>query len=277
MNVLIRILISIRDAKFFWCFLQPITHEEETNKMKVLFIGESWTLHMIHAKGYDTFESTKYEEGATFLIDGLRESGIEIDYMPAHEVQLRFPNDLEALEKYDSIVISDIGSNSFLLQNKTFYDGEVLPDSLDLIRQYVENGGGLLMIGGYLSFMGIEGKANYKNTILADVLPITMLDRDDRVETPEGVHPKTVADHQITKGLKTWPTFLGYNRFIAKKDADTLVTVGDDPFLVIGEYKKGSTAAFASDCAPHWGTNAFMDWEHYFPLWINILEQIKRK
>ncbi len=38
------------------------------------------------------------------------------------------------------------------------------------------------MIGGYLSFMGIEAKANYKNTVLADVLPVTMLDGDDRVE-----------------------------------------------------------------------------------------------
>ncbi len=41
------------------------------------------------------------------------------------------------------------------------------------------------MIGGYLSFMGIEAKANYKNTVLADVLPVTMLDGDDRVEKPE--------------------------------------------------------------------------------------------
>ncbi|HCS4738277.1 TPA: hypothetical protein ORP78_004042, partial [Escherichia coli] len=37
-----------------------------------------------------------------------------------------------------------------------------------------------------LSFMGIEAKANYKNTVLADVLPVTMLDGDDRVEKPEG-------------------------------------------------------------------------------------------
>ncbi len=41
------------------------------------------------------------------------------------------------------------------------------------------------MIGGYLSFMGIEAKANYKNTVLAEVLPVIMLDGDDRVEKPE--------------------------------------------------------------------------------------------
>lgn len=244
--------------------------------MKVLFIGESWVLHMIHAKGYDTFESTKYEEGATFLIEGLRGRGIEIDYMPSHEVQVRFPRKLEQLEHYDSIVISDIGSNTFLLQNKTFYDMEIIPNALELIRQFVENGGGLLMIGGYLSFMGIEGKANYKNTVLAEVLPVEMMDRDDRVEKPEGVCPKTVEEHSITRGLNSWPPFLGYNQFVAKDHAKTLVQVEKDPFIVIGEYGKGKTAAFASDCAPHWGSKQFVEWEHYFPLWKKILEEIKR-
>lgn len=244
--------------------------------MKVLFIGESWTVHMIHAKGYDTFESTKYEEGATFLLDSLKENGVEVDYMPSHEVQVRFPNKLEALEQYDSIVISDIGSNTFLLQNKTFYQMEIIPNALELIRQYVDNGGGLLMIGGYLSFMGIEGKANYKNTVLSEVLPIVMLDRDDRVEKPEGVSPKTIAEHKITNGLEKWPPFLGYNRFTAKEDATTLVKIEEDPLLVIGEYGKGKTAAFASDCAPHWGSIDFLQWDQYTPLWKRILEQIKR-
>ncbi len=36
--------------------------------LKVLFIGESWHIHMIHSKGYDSFTSSKYEEGATWWI-----------------------------------------------------------------------------------------------------------------------------------------------------------------------------------------------------------------
>ncbi len=231
---------------------------------------------MIHAKGYDTFESTKYEEGATYLLESLKESGVKIDYMPSHEVQMRFPQDLKTLEQYDSIVISDIGSNTFLLQNSTFYNMKIVPNALELIRQYVESGGGLLMIGGYLSFMGIEGKANYKNTVLAEVLPIKMLDRDDRVEKPEGVSPETILEHKITTDIGEWPIFLGYNRFSAKEDATTIVKVGDDPFLVVGEYGKGKTAAFASDCAPHWGSTEFVEWDQYTPFWVRLLEQIKR-
>lgn len=245
--------------------------------MKVLFIGESWTVHMIHAKGYDTFESTKYEEGATHLLDCLRNEGVQVDYMPAHEVQVRFPKTLVALEKYDAIVISDIGSNTFLLQNRTFYQMEMIPNALELIKTYVANGGGLLMIGGYLSFMGIEGKANYKHTALADVLPVEMLDGDDRVEKPEGIVPVTVRVHPITERMKYWPPFLGYNRFTAKEHAKVLAKIGEDPLLVIGDYENGKTASFASDCAPHWGSQAFMEWEQYASLWVKILEQISRR
>lgn len=245
--------------------------------MKILFVGESWVIHMIHTKGYDSFTSTKYEEGATHLLQCLRQANIEVDYVPAHEVQVRFPSSVEELDKYDAIVLSDIGSNTFLLRNSTFYQMEIIPNSLELIRQYVQKGGGFLMIGGYLSFTGIEAKANYKNTVLAEVLPVELLDVDDRVERPEGVRPETVVQHAITADLGTWPRFLGYNRFRAKPDAQVLVKVEDDPFIVVGTYGSGKTACFASDCAPHWGPKEFMDWQHYQMLWVRILNHIKRQ
>ena len=36
--------------------------------LKVLFIGESWHIHMIHSKGYDSFTSSKYDACATLLL-----------------------------------------------------------------------------------------------------------------------------------------------------------------------------------------------------------------
>ncbi|SUH12924.1 Protein of uncharacterised function (DUF1355) [Salmonella enterica subsp. enterica] len=36
-------------------------------------------------------------------------------------VQIAFPESIDELNRYDVIVISDIGSNTFLLQNETFY------------------------------------------------------------------------------------------------------------------------------------------------------------
>lgn len=245
--------------------------------MKILFIGESWHIHMIHTKGYDSFTSSKYEEGATFLLECLKNKNIEVDYMPSHTVQMAFPQTVEELAKYDAIVISDIGANTFLLKNDTFYNMKVLPNSLELMKQYVSQGGGLLMIGGYLSFMGIEAKANYKNTSLAEVLPVEMLDGDDRVEKPEGVFasPKNI-DHEAIKGFNNWPMFLGYNKVKAKENTEVVLNVDEDPLLVFGTYKKGKTGCFMSDCSPHWGSLEFMAWEHYSDMWVNILKKISR-
>ena len=62
--------------------------------LKVLFIGESWHIHMIHSKGYDSFTSSKYEEGATWLLQCLKNSQVDVTYMPAHTVQIAFPEDV---------------------------------------------------------------------------------------------------------------------------------------------------------------------------------------
>lgn len=245
--------------------------------MKLLFIGESWVVHMIHTKGYDSFTSTKYEEGATYLLECLRKEGIDVTYMPSHEVQVRFPNTLDELQTYDAIVISDIGANTFLLRNSTFYNMEIVPNSLELIREFVEKGGGLLMVGGYLSFMGIEAKANYKNSPLAEVLPVEMLDTDDRVEMPQGFSPKVVEPHSIVEGLGDWPRFLGYNRLTAKQGTIEVLKQQDDAMLVLGKYGNGKTAAFASDCAPHWGSVEFVQWKNYSKFWGRLVRFLMRE
>ncbi len=51
--------------------------------LKVLFIGESWHIHMIHSKGYDSFTSSKYEEGATWLLQCLKNSQVDVTYVLA--------------------------------------------------------------------------------------------------------------------------------------------------------------------------------------------------
>ncbi|WEJ91159.1 MAG: glutamine amidotransferase [Klebsiella huaxiensis] len=245
--------------------------------LHVLFIGESWHIHMIHSKGYDSFTSSKYEEGATYLLKCLRDAEVSITYMPAHQVQIAFPEDPAELEKYDVIVISDIGSNTFLLQNDTFYQSKIKPDALDMIKEYVCHGGGLLMIGGYLSFMGIEAKANYKNTVLADVLPVIMFDGDDRVEKPSGVYASPVTNgHETVNEFTDWPVFLGYNKVESKDNATIALTIDNDPLLVYGNFEKGKTACFMSDCSPHWGSHEFMNWKYYTSLWVNILRYISK-
>jgi len=109
------------------------------------------------------------------------------------------------------------------------------------------------MIGGYMSFAGAHGSAGYGATVLADVLPVRLALTDDRTELPTGAVPVVVGEHQITSAAPRWDEpFLGYNKVAPREGAQTLLAINDDPLLVVGAHGRGRTAAFTSDCAPHW-------------------------
>ena len=100
-----------------------------------------------------------------------------------------------------------------------------------------------------------------------------MLDRDDRVEMPEGVEASfDVPGHLCLAGTPPrWPALLGYNQLIAKPGATVVARHGTDPLLVVGEVGRGRSAAFASDLAPHWAPPEFVAWEHYPAFWVGLL------
>ena len=238
--------------------------------VKVLFAGESWTTHSIHTKGFDSFETTSYAEGGTEMIAALRAGGIEVTYQPSHVAMNAFPLSAEALAAYDVVILSDIGANT-LLPDRTFVRSQTSANRLHLIRDFVKGGGGLMMVGGYLTFQGIQAKGNYKGSAVEEVLPVELFATDDRSEEPQGVTPTIVeAGHPILAGLADWPAFLGYNRSTARPDATVLARVGEDPFLAVRQVGQGRSAIFASDCGPHWGPPAFVNWAGYGPLWCNL-------
>ncbi|MFW6146113.1 MAG: glutamine amidotransferase [Planctomycetota bacterium] len=152
----------------------------------------------------------------------------------------------------------------------------IRPTDAEAIAEAVAAGAGLLMIGGWESFHGLGG--DYHRSRLADVLPVTMLDEDDRVNSATPCVIEPAADHPIIDGLP-WgapPTIGGYNRIAAKDDARTVlrarhldVTVESGryrfavgqaaPLLIVGAHRRGRTAALATDVAPHW-VGGFVDW-----------------
>jgi uncharacterized membrane protein len=240
--------------------------------VKVLLAGETWMSYGIHVKGFGAYYTGSYGTGATPLLDALVASNIEVTHLENHLAPTDFPNDVAQLNAYDVVILSDIGADTLLLHPDVFLHGLRRPDPLRAIGEYVASGGGLLMIGGYMSFSGFEGRARYHASSLVDVLPVRMLGHDDRVEEPVGVNPRASAQHPILAGIPSeWPYFLGYNRLIAKTSADVLMTVQDDPFLILGSHGSGRTAAFASDCSPHWGSPEFIGWEAYGRFWSQLL------
>lgn len=244
---------------------------------KVLIAGESWMTYTTHVKGFDSFYTSVYEEGVGFIRDAIEKAGYEVDYLPNHLAPDKFPTTMEGINKYDCVILSDIGSNTLLLPNDTFAKGKKTPNRCDLLRDYVNAGGSFLMIGGYMSFTGIDAKTRYGETAVKDILPVKCLEIDDRSENPEGIVPITVKEHEAIKVLpKEWPHFLGYNRTIAIPEGEVLVKIGEDPFIAVGEFGKGKSAVFTSDCAPHWGSPEFVSWEFYDELWKGILDYLTK-
>jgi hypothetical protein len=149
-------------------------------------------------------------------------------------------------------------------------------EAMTHVAARVEQGAGLVMLGGWESFHGRLGE--YHHSPLAAVLPVEMQSCDDRRNCAQPCLVEKLADHAILAGLP-WdepPTIGGYNAITAKPQAETLLAAarfsvrltdgeyrfertGTAPLLIVGRHGAGRTAALATDVAPHW-VGGFVDW-----------------
>ena len=249
---------------------------------RILLAGESWASTAIHTKGFDQFSSATFHSGADGFIAALRRAtlqGFDIVHMPSHIAQSEFPASLEDLQTWDAVLLSDIGANTLLLHPEVWLHSRTFPNRLKLLREYVAAGGGLGMIGGYLSFQGLNGAARFCGTAIEEVLPVHIHRYDDRIEAPEGFRPVTSAlamDHPLLAGVPAeWPVLLGLNEVVAKPEATVLAHApeeeGAHPLLVTGHHGRGRTLAWTTDIGPHWLPQAALDWPGFSRLWSNLL------
>ena len=221
----------------------------------------------------------QFHNWARAFIEGLERGGdIQVTQQPSWEVYSSFPREMSDLQKYDVVIIEEVEADIFYFYPE-FYSPDawtspetiVLPNRLELLRRFVEEGGGLLMVGGWLSFQGRFGHGVWHGTPLEEALPVIFQPTDDRVETPQGALV-TVSDrtHPVMRGIEwePFPPLLGYNRAAARPDARVLATVrpssnaSEDPLIAVRHYGRGRTMVFSSDTTPHWGVN-FMKWPGY--------------
>lgn len=243
---------------------------------RVLLVGESWTTSETHYKGFDQFGSVRFHTGATPLLEAMKDSDFHIDYMTAHDAAEGFPFAMEGLAPYDIIILSDIGANTFLLPPDVWLRSRTVPNRLRLLKEWVAQGGNLLMIGGYFSFQGIDGRARWRGTAVEDTLPVTCHPWDDRVEIPEGAQADILLpDHPVMAEMPAaWPPILGVNEVMVRNGATVVARLPEDqgghPLLVLGQHGQGRTAAWTSDVGPHWLSPEFCDWPGYGTLWKNL-------
>lgn len=246
---------------------------------RILFTGEQFTSFSFGIKGFDYFGVSAYKDDGRALFEALKNGGHEIEWMHTSQVPVAFPEKMDELKKYDVVVLSDVGANSLLFHPEMLSKSIPHPNRLALLRDYVKQGGGLVMVGGWMSFAGIEGKAKYHRSFLEEALPVKCLPYDDRQERPEGVTPEVMnSAHPVFAGVPgKWPFFLGYNEVEPKNGAEVLLKFEKDPLLCVWEYGKGRAAAFTSDCAPHWGPAQFLGWEGYPVFWNNLIKWLAKK
>ena len=128
-----------------------------------------------------------------------------------HVASTATPSDALLSQDVSAFIISDY-------PRKQFKDGQ-----LEKIRNAVSHGAGLLMIGGWESFHGQHGE--YHNTCLAEVLPVTMQDKDDRRQFCQPLMIRMRRQHPVLGNL-SWsrpPCIVGLNSVKTKPDTETIL------------------------------------------------------
>ena len=98
-----------------------------------------------------------------------------------------------------------MGANTLLLHPDTFNRSKILPNRLNVLRDYVAQGGGLIMAGGYLTYQGIDAKGQYAGSAAEEALPVTLSRPDDRIEMPAGA--------EMIEAVSTWLAAFGRTSF----------------------------------------------------------------
>ena len=189
-----------------------------------------------------------------------------------------------ANQEFDVLLIEDVHADAIGQQN------------LQAVADAVEDGKGLMMLGGYYSF----GPGAYRESSLAAVLPIEMevferqevgaelpirkvfhLDREVGMK-PAITHPLTT----IGNTDKIWqqlPSLRGANLFQGVKPAGQIILNSDrdEPLMVTTQYGLGRVVAFAGDSTWQWARNGYGDtlrrfWRQNI-LWLARRENLQQR
>lgn len=190
----------------------------------------------------DTWTRPKNAHPRVMVLYGLYTQHYRVDEAvkaldPAAEVKLYdgwdfFPPTYEELLGYDLLVLSDMAAG---------------PDfAMEMVADFVRHGGGLLTLGGLLTY----GAGQWRGTVLEELLPVTFPGGFDLKWEKPGAAPKPVGKHSINTGLN-WPKDA---RFFwihdaQPKDGNTVVmAAGKRPILVLGSDGEGRVAALLATC-----------------------------
>lgn len=252
--------------------------------MKVLLAGETFLATSTVAAGGDTITSATWSNGALAFNAALAAAGIAVTQIGGEHCGADFPRRMEELAAYDAVILSDVGALT-LLVTPDARSGKVGPNRLELLKDFVAGGGGLMLAGGYMGFQGMFGTARFADTAVEDVLPVLCQPYSDGLEVPEGLAAQVLdSTHPILAGItEPLPPILGLNKLAFRGDeASTLLAVCNYrdktwPLLATRRHGAGRSLIWSTDIGPHWLSQAFLAWPQYGTLMTNIVTWLCRK
>ena len=263
--------------------------DEQQDKPHVLYLGD-WVFHMGPMFVETPFNVVETKDADLHfygrrLADAL-EPAAALTCMANWDLYRLKPGRFEELVRSSAaVIVSDVEAKCFHLYPDFFQRSqrtgavEVYPDRLDFLKDWVAGGGGLMMLGGWLSFSGAKETGGWRRSRLAEALPVECLVGEDLVESSAGFAVDVLqSDHAVTRGLPwdEFPPIFGYNELVPREGAGVLVRIRETghPLVVAGSYGKGRVLIYASDPAPHWGIN-FELWAGYDAFWQQALSWVR--
>ena len=213
----------------------------------------------------------------------LRNLGDEVSAPTAELSLVPFPSNLlfsEYLDSFDLVIFQNFRFIPFIDKK-----------NLNNIKDYVQDGGAFLMVGGDLSFHG----GGYERTAIEDILPVALASGGNTFLPKEfqAVIQKKFTNHPILRlekdpaaNRKIWqslPTLNGVNSGIKPmKDAQVLLNFVDGqksgisyPVMVTEKKGKGRSMILASDSSWNWNFRRVGDGgsgRYYQKFWNNVLD-----
>ena len=207
-----------------------------------------------------------------------------VDSARTHELSLiPFPT--------DELFYQELGSFDLVIFQNFTHRGFRMAQYLPRIRDFVADGGGVVMIGGEQSFAG----GGYAKTAFSSFLPVVMSDEDKvRADTfvPSltavgEVHPITRLIQSKDENESAWKALTAMNGFNGvsgiAEGATVLLDTGPNnerqPFVVVRDFGKGRVLAVLGDDTWRWsfgadgsGTNPHF----YYRFWGNSIRWLIR-
>ena len=210
---------------------------------------------------------------------------VQIDFQPVRGGKQRDLNDIDQelfqRGRYDVYIIGDVPAKVFG------------PELLKQLAARVDEGAGLLMIGGNHSF----GAGGYAETPLADLLPVAMraseaVSGDDIdpslrhtaelkiVPTPSGLRHYVMLVESADKNRATWlglPPLDGPNKLREKNEFVEVLARSEEgaPLLLATAAGKTRVMAFAGNTTWRWATHGFRNVHQRF--WRQMIFWLARK